>query len=225
MTKVVLIPIKEPARVKTRLSPLLTLTERQQLVWTMFTDVCQAVVQVTKADAVFIVTSFDKAVEHARTSGFDVLIESEQLSESASVDWASRQLRERGFDAVMRLPADVPLVRSEDIDNLLGLALTAPASLLVPSLEGTGTNAIIRTPADLFPSRFGPNSLALHKEEAQRVGVEYLVSTNEHIALDIDEPQDIAMFLQQGQGTATFRLLKEMRIAERLNHFLQAAGQ
>ena len=33
------------------------------------------------------------------------------------------------------------------------------------SLEGTGTNALLRTPPDLFPSRFGPNSLALHRAD------------------------------------------------------------
>jgi len=225
MTKAVVIPIKEPARVKTRLNQLLTLAERQQLVWAMFTDVCRAVANSTKADAVFIVTNFERAVEHARALGFDVLIESEQQSESASIDWASRQLHERGFDAVMRLPADVPLVRSEDINGLLSIKLLAPAALLVPSFEGTGTNCIIRTPADLFPSRFGQNSLSLHKEEAQRVGVECIVVTNERIALDIDEPQDIAMFLQQGQGTASYHLLEEMRITERLIYFLQAAGR
>ena len=222
MKKAILIPIKEPARVKTRLSQLLTLAERQQLVWAMFTDVCRAVAEVRNADAVFLVTSFDRAIDHAHTLGFDVLRESEQQSESASVDWAARQLRERGFDAVLRLPADVPLVQVEDIEALLGIDLTAPTALLVPSFEGTGTNAILRAPVDLFPSRFGPNSLALHKEEGRRVGVDCLTFTNERLALDIDEPQDIAMFLQRGKGTASYRLLEEMQIAARLNDFLQA---
>ncbi len=222
MSKAILIPIKEPARVKTRLSGLLTLAERQQLVWAMFTDVCHAVANMTKADAVFIVTSFAKAIDYAHILGFEVLTESEQQSESASVDWASQQLRERGFDAVMRLPADVPLVQAEDIDSLLDVDLPTPAALLVPSLEGTGTNAIIRTPADLFPSHFGPGSLSLHKEEAQQVGAECFIVTNERIALDIDEPPDITIFLQYRQNTATFRLLEEMQIATRLNDFLQA---
>ena len=168
MTKAILIPIKEPARVKTRFSQLLTLAERQQLVWAMFTDVCQAVVKVTKADGIFIVTSFDKAIAYAYTLGFEILTESEQQSESASVDWASRQLRKLGFDVVMRLPADVPLVQATDIDDLLRVDLPAPGALLVSSLEGTGTNAIIRTPADLFPSRLEPGSLALHKEERDK---------------------------------------------------------
>lgn len=222
MKKAILIPIKEPSRVKTRLSQLLTLSERQQLVWAMFTDVCRAVAKVRNADAVFLVTCFDKAIDYAHTLSFDVLTESEQLSESASVDWASRQLRERGFDAVLRLPADVPLVQVEDIEALLGIKLTVPAALLVPSFEGTGTNAILRAPADLFPSRFGPNSLALHLEEGRRVGVDCMIIANEHLALDIDEPQDIAKFLQYGEGTTSYHLLEEMQIAARLNDFLHA---
>ena len=222
MKKAILIPIKEPARVKTRLSQLLTLSERQQLVWAMFTDVCRAIAEVRNADAVFLVTSFDKAIDYAHALDFDVLRETEQQSESASVDWASRQLRERGFDAVLRLPADVPLVQANDIEVLLDVELTAPAALLVPSFEGTGTNAILRTPADLFPSRFGPNSLALHKEEGRRSGVDCLTIANKRLALDIDEPQDIAMFLPRGQGTASYHLLEEMQITARLNDFLQA---
>jgi 2-phospho-L-lactate guanylyltransferase len=145
-----------------------------------------------------------------------VLIEESQLSESASIDWASRALSERGFEGVMRLPADLPLVRAEDIDALLSIELRSPAALLVPSREGTGTNAIIRMPPNLFPSRFGPNSLALHKEEASRAGVECVVVDNPRIALDIDDPTDLNLLLERGRNTMAFVALTEMRIAERM---------
>ncbi|MBI3652506.1 MAG: 2-phospho-L-lactate guanylyltransferase [Acidobacteria bacterium] len=216
MKKALLIPIKEPARAKTRLAKLLTLEERRQLVWAMFEDVCQAVAASSKAAEVFLVTNFQQAAAYARLYGWQVLLEDEQESESASVDWASRRLHERGFDAVMRLPADLPLVQAEDLDALLAIELNQPAALLVPSLEGSGTNAIIRTPADLFPSRFGPDSLRLHKEEALRVEVECLIIHNPRIALDIDEPQDLQRFLSVGHKTQTFRLLEAIKIHERL---------
>jgi 2-phospho-L-lactate guanylyltransferase len=217
MTTALLIPIKEPGRAKTRLGNLLTLEERQQLVWTMFEDVCLSLAASKKAEHIFIVTNFQKAAEQASGFGWQVLLEEAQQSESASVDWASHLLQEQGFDAVMRLPADLPLVQAEDIDELLSIELTPPKALLVPSGEGTGTNAIIRTPADLFPSRFGPNSLALHKAEAARAGAECLIVYNERIALDIDEPQDLKTFFASGKQTKTFHLLEELNIAERLS--------
>ncbi|HXG65277.1 MAG TPA: 2-phospho-L-lactate guanylyltransferase [Blastocatellia bacterium] len=214
--KAVLIPIKGPANAKTRLAGLLTAEERRRLAWAMFADVSRAIADTMKPDRVVIVTNYGPAAQHAHRLGWDTLLEESQTSESASVDRALRLLGERGFDVVMRLPADVPLVRAADVDALLTVKLAAPATLLVPSRDGTGTNAIIRTPPALFPSRFGPNSLALHKEEAARVGVECVIAPNPRLALDIDEPADLECFLAQGDGTETFRFLAEIHAAERL---------
>jgi len=216
--RALLIPIKDPANAKTRLADLLSPEERRRLAWVMLQDVSRAVLACSKADSIVMVTSFDPAIEHAKHYGWDVLTEESQASESASIDWASRALQERGFDTVMRLPADLPLVRAGDIDALLSIELRAPAALLVPSREGTGTNAIIRTPPNIFPSRFGPNSLALHREEAARAGARFAVVNNPRIALDIDEPSDLELFVEVGRGTETFNLLAEMRIAERLRN-------
>jgi 2-phospho-L-lactate guanylyltransferase len=210
-----LIPIKDPSNAKTRLAEFLSPDERRRLAWAMFEDVSRAIREASKPDRVVMVTSYAPAIDRARELKWDVLIEESQHSESASVDWASRVLAERGFDTVMRLPADLPLVRAEDIDALLSMKLDSPGALIVPSREGTGTNAIIRTPPALFPSRFGPNSLELHKTEAARVGVECVIVNNPRIVLDIDEPADVELLLESGRGTGTFDLLVEMGIPER----------
>jgi len=211
-----LIPLKDPDNAKTRLAGLFSANERRLLVWAMFDDVCNAVREAREPDCVVMVTNYQPAILRAREIEWDVLIEESQVSESASIDWASRMLAQRGIDTVMRLPADLPLVRADDIDAVLSLTIDAPGALLVPSREGTGTNAIIRTPPTLFPSRFGPNSLALHKQEAAKVGVECVILENARIALDIDEPADVEMLLESGRGTKTFELLVEIGIPERL---------
>jgi 2-phospho-L-lactate guanylyltransferase len=115
----------------------------------------------------------------------------------------------------MRLPADVPLVRGEDIDSLFAIELDARDALVVASRDGTGTNAIVRTPPTLFPSRFGPNSLALHRADALRIGVELRVIANESIALDIDEPSDVELLLRLGAGTEAHRVATAMNIKGR----------
>ncbi|MFY9607343.1 MAG: 2-phospho-L-lactate guanylyltransferase [Blastocatellia bacterium] len=213
--KALLIPLKDPANAKSRLAGLLLADERRRLAWAMFEDVSRAVCATTKPDRVVLVSNFEPAIEHARSVGWEVLVEASQQSESASVDWASRVLAERGFDTVMRLPADIPLVEARDIDELISVELRAPAAVLVPSREGTGTNAILRTPPDLFPSRFGPNSLTLHKQEGLQAGVECLIVTSTRIALDIDEPVDLKVLLETGGSTQTLSVLAEMRIAGR----------
>jgi 2-phospho-L-lactate/phosphoenolpyruvate guanylyltransferase len=219
MTTALLIPIKEPTRAKTRLANLLSLAERQRLVWAMFEDLCASLGAATEARHIFLVTNFQKAAERGEAFGWQVLSEAAQESESASVDWASGVLQQQGFAAVMRLPADLPLVEAEDIDALLTFDLKPPMTLLVPSAEGTGTNAIIRAPGNLFASRFGPNSLALHRQEAARAGAECVIVENPHIALDIDEPQDLEAFYAAGKRAATFRLLEELNMRQRLAAF------
>jgi 2-phospho-L-lactate guanylyltransferase len=210
--KALLIPVKDPANAKTRLAPLLSPDERRRLAWAMFEDVSRAVADVTRAHSVYLVSSFAPAIEHAQRLGWEVLKETTQAGESASIDWASALLAERGMDAVLRLPADLPLVRATDLDALLAIEVSSPAAILVPSREGTGTNAILRTPPTLFPSRFGPNSLALHREEAARAGIECLIVNNERIALDIDEPADLQALFELGRGTAAHAALAEMHI-------------
>ena len=214
--KALLIPVKDPATAKSRLAELLSEDERTRLAWAMFEDVSRAIATARKPDRVVMVTSFARAIQRAPELGWDVLIEESQISESVSVDWASRVLIERGFDTVMRLPADLPLVRAEDIDEVLSVQLKSPGALLVPSREGTGTNAIIRTPPPLFPSRFGPNSFTLHKQEAASVGVDCVVVNNARIALDIDEPTDVEFLLESARGTETFDMLVKIGAFERL---------
>lgn len=214
--KAVLIPVKDPARAKTRLGDVLSLEERKRLAWAMFMDVAVAVAAAARPDRVVVVTNFTEAIEHARRLGFDVLVEEGQVSESRSVDWASRLLFESGFESVLRLPADAPLVEPGDVDELLSIPLRAPGAVLVPSREGTGTNALMRTPPDLFPSRFGPNSLSLHKREAARVGARCRVLANSRLALDIDEPCDLQMFLDLGTGTRAYDALAAMKIGDKL---------
>src|ERR1043165_6946132 len=105
--KALLIPVKDPANGKTRLSSLLTLDERRKLAWSMFEDVCEAVRLASAPDRVVMVTNHTKAKDRATELGWDVLEEEAQTSESESVDWASRRFAEQGFTTVMRLTAEL----------------------------------------------------------------------------------------------------------------------
>jgi 2-phospho-L-lactate guanylyltransferase len=112
-----------------------------------------------------VVTSYSAAIELAEQYAFTVIPETVQVSESVSVDYGSRELEARGATAVLRLPIDLPLVRPEDIDEIWGFDQGEGSVVIVPSRDGTGTNAILRRPPTLFPSHFGPGSLAKHLEE------------------------------------------------------------
>src|SRR4029077_17187262 len=108
----------------------------------------------------------------------------------------SRQCAELGIRAVLRLPLDVPLAQSADIDELLAIDCAAPALVIVPSSDGAGTNAILRTPPTLFPSHFGNGSFAKHCGEAKRAGAHIILRRSPRPEMDVDDEADLLALVQ-----------------------------
>jgi 2-phospho-L-lactate/phosphoenolpyruvate guanylyltransferase len=195
---------------------LLSPGERRELVWAMLRDVSRALAASRAAERIVLVAHDPSVISYALGQGWDVLREREQLSESHSVDRASSWLGQQGATAVLRLPGDIPLLQAGDVDLLLSTGVASRSALLVPSRDGLGTNALLRTPPNAFPSRFGRNSFVLHQKEARRAGVSLRVIQNPRIALDLDELSDLVHFWGQGQGTFTRDLMGKLDLMERL---------
>lgn len=205
--KVILLPVKDPTRAKARLAPSLSPPERESLQWAMLEDVRRALSGVQESEEIAVVTSCETVAVYCRRQRWTVIEEETSISESHSVDFASRILFERGASAVLRLPIDIPLVQPEDIDQLLREGAHPGTAVLVPSRDGKGTNALLRNPPLVFPSRFGPNSFDLHREEAAFRGVELKVCENSRIGLDLDRMDDLVDFKRLNTRTHTAEIL------------------
>ncbi|MBZ5529179.1 MAG: 2-phospho-L-lactate guanylyltransferase [Acidobacteriia bacterium] len=221
--RALLLPIKDQRNAKQRLAGLLSPEERQSLARAMMEDVLTAVRSVRRAEQIFVVTNFAPAIRIAESAGWHVLLEEEQISESASVDFASRCCAERGVSALLRLPMDLPLVQPADIDELLALDFSAPAAVMVPSSDGTGTNALLRTPPALFPSQFGSGSFAKHRALAESAGAQILLRRNPRLEMDVDDPDDLrALLTHDLSATATGRWLAASGVAARVSSSAQS---
>jgi len=202
--RALLLPIKDLRQAKQRLAPLLNPAERFALVQAMLADTIRAVRGVRRAEKIFVVTNYIPAMQAAIANGWELLREEQQVSESVSVDAASRRCAECGVRSLLRVPLDVPLVQASDIDELLAVECAAPALVIVPSRDGTGTNAILRTPPALFPSHFGSGSFAKHCGEAERAGAQIVVRRNARLEMDVDDEADLrALARQDLRGTET----------------------
>jgi 2-phospho-L-lactate/phosphoenolpyruvate guanylyltransferase len=214
--RALLLPIKDLRNAKQRLAAVLAPEERFTLAQAMLVDTIRAIRGVQRAQKIFVVTNYAPAMEAAEKYGWEILREEEQISESASVDFASRLCAERGVTALLRLPLDLPLVQPADIDDLLAAECATPAVVMVPSRDGTGTNAILRTPPALFPSYFGPDSFAKHRAEAMRIDARIIVRRNARLEMDVDDESDLrALLLQNLADTATGNWLNESGVAAR----------
>src|SRR6266849_9187628 len=110
---------------------------------------------------------------------------------------------------LMRVPLDLPLIQSSDIDELLAEECQPPALVMVPSRDGTGTNAMLRTPPTLFPSHFGNGSFAKHLAEAERARARVIVRRNARLEMDVDDEADLRALLDHDlSATETGRWLR-----------------
>jgi len=189
--KAILIPVKNFAESKQRLADHYSAAERAALAEALCEDFLRIVAGVRGVDRVFVVSQEPRALAWAREKGWDTVVETAQISESHSVDAASRHCAEQGVSALLRLPIDIPLATARDIEALFRHAEDAPTTVIVPSRDSTGTNALLRSPPTLFPSHFGPGSFALHLDEAKRCDACVRIMRNARIELDIDEIEDL----------------------------------
>jgi 2-phospho-L-lactate/phosphoenolpyruvate guanylyltransferase len=208
--RALLLPVKDLKKAKKRLADVLTPEERFGLAQAMLADTIRAIHGVSQVEKIFVITNYRPAMDIAEENGWEILREDHQISESHAVDFASRVCEERGVTGLLRVPLDVPLVQTGDIDELLATECGAPGLVIVPSLDGTGTNAILRTPPALFPSHFGPGSLAKHLSEAERAGAKALLHRNPRLEMDVDDESDLRALLERDlTGTETGRWLRE----------------
>jgi 2-phospho-L-lactate/phosphoenolpyruvate guanylyltransferase len=212
----ILIPVKDLTRAKQRLADCMTQEERTALARLMLEQTLAAVAGVRTVDRAAIVTLYPPAIALADQYGFEVIPETQQSSESASVDFGSREIVRRGGTTVLRLPIDLPLITPADIEAILQFENAETPVVLSPSRDGSGTNALLRRPPDLFPSHFGPNSLTRHHEESQRLKIRMSIVYMERLALDIDDASDLLYFSAHAGGAPIYDFLNQKRVFERL---------
>ncbi len=107
--KFALVPVKDLSWAKERLSSVLSQEKRTLLAHAMLEDVLTALKGAKLLDRIVIITLDEEAISIASRLGIDVIKETEQNGESASVDYGSEVCMEMGAKTVMVVPGDAPL--------------------------------------------------------------------------------------------------------------------
>lgn len=201
--KFVLLPAKRLEAAKTRLGALLLDRERQALAFAMYRDVLGAVARCASRPRVVVVTSDPRLRQEAAGYGFTAVAEEPPYGLNRAVGLGTRVCMGMGASTVATLLTDTPLIEPADVDELLEEAGRPGSILLVSSKEGTGTNALVRTPPDAITSSFGPSSLERHLAKARARGLAVRYLRRGRIEFDIDTPEDLAELVRrQGHSAA-----------------------
>jgi 2-phospho-L-lactate/phosphoenolpyruvate guanylyltransferase len=189
MSTIAILPVKSFGAAKQRLAPALGAGARQALAQAMFSDVLGSLRHVSGLDAIAVVTADEVAESAAVGERVRVLRDAEESGQSSAASIGIRHAVAAGFERVLLVPADTPLL---DPVEVAGLLERAPDVAIVPDRHGTGTNALLLRPPDAIEPSFGPGSFARHVRAAETAGVEYSAEHVPSLLLDVDTAADLA---------------------------------
>ncbi|MBL4865798.1 MAG: 2-phospho-L-lactate guanylyltransferase [Pseudomonadales bacterium] len=244
------VPIKSLQKSKQRLANLLSQQQRADLSLAMLKDILHTLLLCRDIHKIVIVTSDPQINRIVLDYDLEVLPEPAQTGLINAVTYAGETLAKQGVHRMLFIPADVPLVREQEIQRILNpiinaKELTHPGLIhsglmhIVPATQSGGSNCISCMPADCMTFSFGENSCARHVKIARQLNLHTIVTKLAGIGLDVDTPEDLAQLAQQlmtddsderfavrGQHTYRFLLdsgiLKHLQTPERVAEYIRA---
>jgi 2-phospho-L-lactate guanylyltransferase len=207
------VPVKDTTAAKQRLAGLLPAAQRRELALAMCEDVLTTLSTVSELAGIVVVTVDPAAAALAGRYGARVWQDGASDGHTGAVTAAAGRLARERFN-MLALPGDIPLLRSDDVRALL--AADAPFAI-TPARDDLGSNAVLCAPPEVVPLRFGENSFFPHLAAAQARGIAPKVLRLPRISLDIDTPEDLALFLATPSRTRARALLDAWHIGAALD--------
>ncbi len=214
---VLVVPVKDARRGKTRLAEVLEPAARAALVRAMALDTIDAVLACPRVARVIVVTAdAEVAAASGRLPRVRVLPEPDAAADDVPGGWAALDRAVSAGAAAGRIEAptapvgvllgDLPSLDPTELDAALARA-EAYARAVLPDAEGTGTTLLTVGPGERLVPRFGGGSAAAHRALGY-VSIDLpSASTLRH---DVDLPADLTDLRERGVGGRTGALLRRL---------------
>jgi 2-phospho-L-lactate/phosphoenolpyruvate guanylyltransferase len=188
-----ILPVKSFDSAKQRLGSLLGAGSRHALAQAMFQDVLASLRKTELIEQIVVVAS-EPSVEFAADEQIILLEDEQRDGQSAAASTGIRWAVDSGFERVLLVPGDTPLLAAAEVDGLLA---NAPEDVvIVPDRHGTGTNGLLLRPPTVIEPSFGPDSLKRHVAAAEAAGVAYRVEPLPSLVFDVDTSDDLAVVVK-----------------------------
>ncbi len=199
-----LIPLRVPGVGKTRLGTVLAPEERAALAVAMLQDVVTAVREGGVTEVV-VAAGGHGAAEVADRLGLAVVMDPPGCSglDAALAAAGTRLGLERDL---LVIAADLPRVSGGDV----AAVLDGDAEVVVAPTSSGGTGALLRRPAAVIPTAYGPGSAQRHLDLARRAGARTATIDRDGLFHDVDTFTDLAALHEVELGAATAALLPRL---------------
>lgn len=217
-----LVPLKDLVQAKTRLGGLLRTSERRALAQAMVEDVLAALCSHPLIERITLVSDDPGAHLLANRYGSVCWTEQELGCKGLNpvIAAATARLLRLGPEPLLVLHGDLPLITVEDVDAVLSKQAQIKGLVIACDRAGTGTNLLALDRQCVPEFAFGVDSCHRHEAAARRQGFPVAVLRREGLAMDVDEPADMAALLEalnENSQSRTAKLLYDGGLAERIS--------
>jgi 2-phospho-L-lactate guanylyltransferase len=190
----IVVLIKDFRTAKSRLSPAMQPAQRQALAEMTAARALGAALAVGPTLAV---CGSEEGAVLARRQGATVVLETEPDGQNPAARRGLDAVSGLGAESALVLSSDLPLIDAGGLRRMLAHT-EAPGSLVVAACAAgrQGTNALYLRPVHEFELHFGAASLPRFAQEARLRGRRFVVHDDPGMALDLDEPSDLAAWHQ-----------------------------
>lgn len=223
-----LLPLKDLVSAKSRLSGVLSPSERRALAQAMVEDVLGTLTSHPQITRVTLVSDDPGADLLACKYGIDFLDERtlNRRGLNPVLEKSCDVLGTNADDLTLILHGDIPLLAHSDIDAALGRREHTAGLIVGCDLLSQGTNLLLFDSSSRPEFNFGPGSCDKHVESARIRGVPVTILSTNGIGLDIDEPADLAQLMTQlrpEKKSHTAQLLLGTAVGKRVEVFVAGA--
>ena len=204
----VIIPVKKFNDSKQRLSSICTLEERRDLSRSMLFDICDVLIKSEYFTEIVLVSSEEEITQYESYDGITYLRENEVNGVDNAVELGNKYFIEKGFDATVVIPGDIPLIHNKVLDELFNL-IKDNQVIITPSRKKNGTNLLFRSPPDVIGTSYDNNSYFRHLDMIKAKNLQHWIYLEDSIRLDLDEPEDIKIINEKLLDSRTKSLLKK----------------
>ncbi len=190
-----LIPAKPSWLSKQRLSPVLSEEERTHFTRWLLATLLATVHASTIEAFPLLLTSDPGLAALAAPYGYSTLADPPNADLNEVLEHGRAYAVAHGGESLVVLPTDIPYLTPDALSTFIAHAGgVSPCVLIAPDREGIGTNALLLRPASAIPFRFGIDSAARHRAEAEKNGIPILEYRTPAFARDIDLPEHYREF-------------------------------
>ncbi len=209
-------PVRMLSKGKSRLSSVLSPSQRERLSIAMLSEVLSKIQSSKITKGMLVVSPDQEVIKIASDFGAHGIKEEAEYGVNAAVEKGIEYALKNQADSIVVIPADLPRLNTEDLVSLVAAVEEDPTVVMTPSNRLDGTNALLMKPPAVMNLHYDQDSFRSHVLEAIEQNVRLKTVLRNGLMSDLDDQTDLAEYLRSDSVSEVKKYLLSIGLPELL---------